>query len=110
MWLQKEPDSTAKALLERLTETHPEQFSPKFLRTLQRRIGEWRQTMARKLVLGQVEELSQVQPIAAAALPAGQAALRLASLASAQPAPQGESNVCITETHNKGIYKGEKPW
>jgi hypothetical protein len=86
-WLQKDPDSTAKALLERLSEKYPGQFSSKFLRTLQRRIGEWRQTMARKLVLGQVEEPSQVQPIAAAIPPMGQAALRLASLTSAQPAP-----------------------
>lgn len=64
LWLQKEPDQTAKGLLERLIEKYPGQFSPKLLRTLQRRVGEWRRTMARRLVLGGVEEQKDVQPVA----------------------------------------------
>ena len=34
LWLQNEPDHTAKVLLERLSEKHPGQFSQKLLRTL----------------------------------------------------------------------------
>jgi len=89
LWLQKEPDSIAKVMLKKLNEKYPGRFEGKLLRTLQRRIGEWRRTMARRLVLGGVEEWADVQPIMATAPPAGQPALRLATLASAQPAPQG---------------------
>lgn len=66
LWLQQAPDHTAKGLLERLTEKYPGQFSPKLLRTLQRRVGEWRRTMARRLVLGGVEEQKDVEPVAVA--------------------------------------------
>jgi hypothetical protein len=87
LWLQKEPDSTGKAMLERLMEKYPAQYTVKYLRTLQRRVAEWRRTMARKLVLGPLEKVIDVQPVPAALAPTGQAALRLATLASAQPAP-----------------------
>ena len=90
LWLQKEPDCTAKVMLQRLDDKYPGQFGGKLLRTLQRRIGEWRRSMARRLVLGGVEEWNDVQAVAADVPLAGQAALRLAPLASAQPAPQGE--------------------
>ena len=90
LWLQKEPDGTAKVLLQKLNDKYPGQFNDKLLRTLQRRIGEWRSSMARRLVLGGVEEWNDVQAIAAVVPLAGQAALRLATLASAQPVPQGE--------------------
>ena len=90
LWLQKELDSIAKFMLQKLDEKYPGQFGGKLLRTLQRRIGEWRRTMARRLVLGGVEEWADVQPIEVTAPPSGQAALRLATLASAQPAPKGE--------------------
>lgn len=86
LWLQKDPDTTAKTLLERLMEKYPGQYDSKSLRTLQRRVGEWRQTMARKLVFVGVEEPKEVQPIAAASL-TGESALRLATLASAQTPP-----------------------
>ena len=66
LWLQNEPDQTAKGLLARLIEKYPGQFSPKQLRTLQRRVGEWRHMMARCLVLGGVEEQKDVQPVAVA--------------------------------------------
>jgi hypothetical protein len=49
-WLQKEPDSTAKALFERLQREHPGSFQDGQLRTLQRRVREWRGIMAKKLL------------------------------------------------------------
>jgi hypothetical protein len=49
-WLQHAPDSTAKALFERLQREHPGRFPDGQLRTFQRRVREWRQVMARKLV------------------------------------------------------------
>jgi hypothetical protein len=82
-WLQEAPDTTAKTLLERLMDKYPGQYDQKLLRTLQRRVGEWRRTMARKLVFTGVDE-KDVQPIAAAS-PWAEAALRLATLASARP-------------------------
>jgi hypothetical protein len=86
LWLQKEPDTTAKTLLERLIDKYPGQYDQKCLRTLQRRVGEWRRTMARKLVFAEVADEKNVQPIAAAS-PTGKAPLRLATLASAGPSP-----------------------
>jgi len=50
IWLQKDPDTTAKTLFERLQREHPGHFSDGQLRTLQRRIKEWRHVMAKKLV------------------------------------------------------------
>jgi hypothetical protein len=100
LWLQKEPDCTAKVMLQILDGKYPGQFGGKLLRTLQRRIGEWRRTMARRLVLGGVEEWNDVQAVAADVPLAGQAALRLATLASAQPAPQGEQ---VSEAVVSGI-------
>ena len=60
LWLQKEPDITAKDLLRKLDGKYPGQFGSRLLRTLQRRIGEWRGTMARRLVFGGVEERNDV--------------------------------------------------
>jgi len=85
LWLQQEPDATAKTLLKRLIELKPECYSMKLLRTLHRRVSEWRRTMSRRLVLGTMEEVQDVYAIAPP--PAtGPASLRLASLASATPA------------------------
>jgi len=50
IWLQEEPDSTAKELFKRLHKNNPKQFYDGQLRTLQRRIKEWRKIMAKKLV------------------------------------------------------------
>lgn len=50
LWLQQEPDATAKSLFERLQRDAPERFPEGQLRTLQRRIREWRRVMARALV------------------------------------------------------------
>ncbi len=50
VWLQQEPDVTAKTLFHRLRANHPGRFSDGQLRTLQRRVKEWRGIMARELV------------------------------------------------------------
>jgi hypothetical protein len=55
-WLQERPDITAKELFERLQQEQPERFPGGQLRTLQRRIREWRQVMARKLVYAGTDE------------------------------------------------------
>lgn len=49
-WLKANPDSTAKELLDRLHEAHPGDFSDGQLRSLQRRVKEWRSSMAKRLV------------------------------------------------------------
>ncbi len=51
-WLVEEPDATAKSLLERLQQEYPSTYTPGQLRTLQRRVRDWRRTMARKLIFG----------------------------------------------------------
>jgi hypothetical protein len=55
-WLQERPDITAKELFERLQQEQPERFPDGQLRTLQRRIREWRQVMARQLVYAGTDE------------------------------------------------------
>jgi hypothetical protein len=49
-WLETEPDRTAKELLARLDADVPGMVGPGQLRTLQRRIKDWRRMMARRLV------------------------------------------------------------
>ena len=49
-WLQEDPDSGAVALLDRLQSTYPDRFERAHLRTLQRRVQQWRGIMASKLV------------------------------------------------------------
>jgi hypothetical protein len=51
-WLNEQPDATAKALFQRLQTQMPTPFAPGQLRTLQRRVREWRTAIARQLVLG----------------------------------------------------------
>ena len=62
-WLQRDPDATAKVLFERLQVEYPGHFPDGQLRTLQRRVREWRMIMARKLVYacidGNGEEIMQ---------------------------------------------------
>jgi hypothetical protein len=62
-WLQQDPDCTAKSLFHRLIEKYPGVFGEGQLRTLQRRISEWRQTMARRLVCAGVEDRDHVEPV-----------------------------------------------
>ena len=108
LWLQQEPDSIAKVMLQKLNDKYPGQFGGKLLRTLQRRIGEWRRTMARRLVLEGVEEWTDVQAITATTPAAGQPALRLATLASAQPAPSPQEEqlreAVVSETGKTAFY------
>jgi hypothetical protein len=58
-WLEAEPDVTAKALFIRLLELHPDEFKPGQLRTLQRRVREWRQRMARALIFCGAESVKE---------------------------------------------------
>jgi len=55
-WLEREPERTGKEMFARLTTKHPDRFAPGQLRTLQRRIREWRGAMARRLLLPSVAE------------------------------------------------------
>lgn len=54
-WLQQDPDATAKELFERLTSIYPDRFTDAQLRTLQRRVREWRTMMARELVYASLD-------------------------------------------------------
>ena len=49
-WLEAEPHRTAKELFDRLRREHPRMFLPGQLRTLQRRVKDWRRLAARRLV------------------------------------------------------------
>jgi hypothetical protein len=57
-WLNEQPDANAKDLFLRLQASTPEGFPPGQLRTLQRRVRQWRSEIARRLVLG-VEQQSE---------------------------------------------------
>ena len=50
LWLEQEPDQTAKNLLCRLMHEHPGCFTEGQLRTLQRRVKRWRADQARRLL------------------------------------------------------------
>ena len=54
-WLQNEPEATAKQLFQRLQIQHPGVFNGQ-LRTLQRRIKDWRAVMAKQLVFGALRD------------------------------------------------------
>jgi hypothetical protein len=56
VWLQTEPDATGKALMARLQAEQPDRFSAAQLRTMQRRVPEWRGIMAKELVYAGAEE------------------------------------------------------
>lgn len=68
LWLQEYPDSTAKSLFQRLTREYPGQFQDGQLRTLQRRIREWRQIMAKDLVYACLANDRDTEKIAAIGL------------------------------------------
>jgi hypothetical protein len=55
-WLNEQPEANAKELFLRLRESMPGTFPPGQLRTLQRRIKQWRSEIARQWVLGPVTE------------------------------------------------------
>jgi len=50
-WLEAEPDRTAKELLLRLQMDGPDAFADNQLRTLQRKVRDWRAAAAQRLVL-----------------------------------------------------------
>ena len=50
-WLEAEPDRTAKELFHRLQVAQPDTFQDGQVRTLQRRVQEWRTAEARRLIL-----------------------------------------------------------
>ena len=54
-WLQDDPDASAVTLLNRLRAADPDRFSRAHLRTLQRRVQQWRSIMANKLVYASSE-------------------------------------------------------
>ena len=58
IWLEAEPGTTAKELLGRLQAEHPDEYPAGLLRTLQRRVKEWRTAAARRLVLGGTDATS----------------------------------------------------
>ena len=51
-WLEKAADATASSLLEKLIKRSPDKYDGKHLRSLQRRVGQWRYIMAKQLVTG----------------------------------------------------------
>jgi hypothetical protein len=51
-WLLEQPDATAKELFERLQGQVGQTFEPGQLRTLQRRVKQWRSAVAHRLVFG----------------------------------------------------------
>jgi hypothetical protein len=82
LWLQQEPQATAKSLFERLDREYPGRFPEGQLRTLQRRIREWRQVMARQLVHGCLDREAKeacINPVVVGA--AAQASRRTLELA-----------------------------
>jgi hypothetical protein len=64
-WLQQDPDVTAKELLGRLQGNHPGVFPDGQLRTLQRRVKEWRRMMAKKLVYASIGDTVEALEIPA---------------------------------------------
>jgi hypothetical protein len=53
VWLEAEPDRTAKELFERVRDEYPADFTAGQLRTLQRRVKDWRRLAARRLVFAE---------------------------------------------------------
>jgi hypothetical protein len=61
-WLNDHPDAHAKSIFQQLQATMPDDpFQPGQLRTLQRRVKEWRTAIARRLVLGCGSETPAVE-------------------------------------------------
>lgn len=58
-WLQQQPDVDARTLLKRLQALRPGQFSDGQVRTLQRRVREWRALMAKELVYNMLQDTEQ---------------------------------------------------
>ena len=65
-WLNEQPDANAKELFLRLQGSMGGAFAPGQLRTLQRRVKQWRSEIARQLVLGLETETEMAQQICSA--------------------------------------------
>ena len=55
-WLQQHPDAKAAELLDRLMARYPGRYSRRQLRTLQRRVRQWRIVVAKQLVYASAEQ------------------------------------------------------
>ena len=55
-WLQQQPDAKAPDLLDRLMARYPNRYSRRQLRTLQRRVRQWRIAVAKQLVYASAEQ------------------------------------------------------
>ena len=55
-WLQQQPDAKAAELLDRLMARYPNRYSRRQLRTLQRRVRQWRIVVAKQLVYASAEQ------------------------------------------------------
>ena len=64
-WLQQQPDAPAAELMDRLILRYPDRYSRRQLRTLQRRVSQWRGVMAKQLVYASAEnrEIYEERPI-----------------------------------------------
>jgi hypothetical protein len=62
-WFEAEPARTGRELLERLQMEYPAVYPNGQLRTLQRRLKEWRREMARQMVFGHTSELVAIAPM-----------------------------------------------
>ena len=63
-WLQQHPDAKAAELLDRLMARYPGRYSRRKLRTLQRRVRQWRIVVAKQLVYASAEqnEMNEADP------------------------------------------------
>ena len=63
-WLQQHPDAKAAELLDRLMARYPNRYSRRQLRTLQRRVRQWRIVVAKQLVYASAEqsEMNEADP------------------------------------------------
>jgi hypothetical protein len=70
-WLRVDPDQTGKDIFYRLQHQHPGIYPDGQLRTLQRRLKEWRSQMAHELIFGvhhvASDQTSDLEPRASAA-------------------------------------------
>ncbi|MBA3709738.1 MAG: hypothetical protein H0W83_13070 [Planctomycetes bacterium] len=66
-WLESETDRTAKEIFQRLQAEQPGEFPDGQVRTLQRRIQEWRTTQARRLILAEPDAVGVDTPNVAVA-------------------------------------------
>jgi hypothetical protein len=70
-WLEAEPDLQATDLLARLGDQQPGRYPDKLLRTLQRRVREWRREIAHRLVFGPAAQPGSGEDAGAPEVPSG---------------------------------------